>query len=59
MIRTHKATGWTRQPLGFGRWLITPTDEIRVLRDDGGWSSAKITQTVAAILDREEVEMRR
>jgi len=32
---------------------------LRVLRDDGGWSSAKIAQTVAAILDRDEAERRR
>jgi hypothetical protein len=24
--RTHKATGWTRTPLGWGKWQIVPTD---------------------------------
>jgi hypothetical protein len=24
---THKATGWTREAVGFGNWRIVPTDE--------------------------------
>jgi hypothetical protein len=26
-IRTHKVSGWTRTALGWGNWLITPTDD--------------------------------
>lgn len=26
MKRTHKASGWTRESIGFGNFLITPTD---------------------------------
>src|SRR5262245_15234628 len=25
-VRTHKASGWTREPIGWGNWKITPTD---------------------------------
>jgi hypothetical protein len=30
MKKTHKVSGWTREPFGFGNWKITPTDDSGV-----------------------------
>jgi hypothetical protein len=42
-VRTHKATGWTREAIGWDNWRITPTDDsgVRVVAfmSAGSWGN--------------------
>ncbi len=41
--RTHKTTGWTRTPMGWGKWTITPTDDsgdrVVAFMSAGSWQN--------------------
>jgi hypothetical protein len=55
--RTHKASGWTREPIGYGRFTIMPTDasgtrEVMFL-SAGSWQN--LPNDDRANIDRDRV----
>ena len=54
---THKASGWTREALGYGNWQITPTDDsgIRTVAFMSAHSWGNLPNDNRANIDKDRI----